>query len=68
MADLLEETGRTQLKTVDTALEVSTKLEHQVGERLKDQGKYRRIVGKVLFLTMTRPDISFAVNVVSQFM
>ena len=33
-----------------------------------DPGRYRRLVGKLNYLTMTRSDISFAVSVVSQFL
>lgn len=66
--NVLEEIGCQLLKTADTPLETSAKLKPQVGEKLKDQEKYRRIVGKLIYLTVTMPDISFAVSVVSQFM
>ena len=35
---------------------------------LEDAGIYRRLVGKLIFLTVTRPDISYAVSILSQFM
>ena len=35
---------------------------------LEDAGLYRRLVGKLIFLTVTRADISYAVSVLSQFM
>ncbi|GMP91457.1 hypothetical protein CsSME_00042152 [Camellia sinensis var. sinensis] len=34
----------------------------------KDQGMYQRLVGHLIYLTNTRPDLTFAVSVVSQFM
>ncbi|RVW12305.1 Retrovirus-related Pol polyprotein from transposon RE2 [Vitis vinifera] len=38
------------------------------GEPLGDPGRYRRLVGNLNYLTITRPDISFPVSVVSQFL
>ncbi|GKB82412.1 RmlC-like cupins superfamily protein [Tanacetum coccineum] len=39
----------------------------QHGTPLPDEGSYRRLVGRLLYLTMTRPDISYVVQHLSQF-
>lgn len=33
-----------------------------------DQGAYKKMVGNILYLTMTRPDISYGVQTLSQFL
>ncbi len=66
--DLLEETGLLGAKSVDSPMEPNVKLDAEKGEYLGDPSRYRRLVGKLNYLTVTRPDISFATSVVSQFM
>ncbi|XP_019251121.1 PREDICTED: uncharacterized protein LOC109230040 [Nicotiana attenuata] len=68
--ELLEYIGLSGSKPVTTPLEVNLKLtsieyDTHVGksddEKLTDAGSYQKLVGKLLYLTITRPDISFAV-------
>lgn len=56
------------IKTADTPVKVSIKLELNGGDKLAGPGRYRRLVGQLIYLTGPRPDISFAVSLVSQFM
>lgn len=37
-------------------------------EPLKEQKEYRRIIGSLQYITLTRPDVQLAVNRLSQFM
>ncbi|KAL5577274.1 hypothetical protein UlMin_018973 [Ulmus minor] len=37
------------------------------GDDISDASVYRRLLGKLLYLTLTRPDISYAVGCLSQF-
>ena len=66
--DILEEIGLLNARSVDTPMDANTKLLPNQGEPLSDPGRYRRLVGKLNYLTVTRPGISFAVSVVSQFL
>nr|KYP76939.1 Copia protein [Cajanus cajan] len=66
--DILEETGLMNSKPVDTPMDPNAKLLPSQGEPFSDPERYRRLVGKLNYLTVTRPDISFAVSVVSQFL
>nr|GEW03957.1 putative ribonuclease H-like domain-containing protein [Tanacetum cinerariifolium] len=66
--DLLAETGMIDCKPVDTPMMVNQKLYMEEKAKLADKGRYQWIVGKLIYLSHTRPDIAYAVGVVSQFM
>ncbi|RVW88631.1 Retrovirus-related Pol polyprotein from transposon RE1 [Vitis vinifera] len=66
--DILEETGMLDCKPVDTPMDPNVKLVPGQGGPLGDPGRYRRLVGKLNYLTITRPNISFPMSVVSQFL
>jgi hypothetical protein len=44
------------------------KLLKDEGELFEDPSKCRRLVGKLNYLTIIRPDISYAVSIASQFL
>eukprot|EP00268_Persea_americana_P012758 TRINITY_DN15460_c0_g2_i10.p1 TRINITY_DN15460_c0_g2~~TRINITY_DN15460_c0_g2_i10.p1 ORF type:complete len:144 (+),score=8.26 TRINITY_DN15460_c0_g2_i10:144-575(+) len=53
---------------VDAHVEVNIKLSKDDGDLLPNPHTYRRLVGSLVYLTITRPNISYDVNLVSQFM
>ncbi|KAG7574150.1 Integrase catalytic core [Arabidopsis suecica] len=65
---LLDETGLLACKPSSIPMEPSLKLISDGDEPpMKDPAAYRRLVGKMMYLTITRPDITFAVNKLCQF-
>lgn len=66
--DLLNKTNMLGAKTVSTPMQVSPKLSLYSGSVLEDESEYRMVVGSLQYLAFTRPDISYAVNRLSQFM
>ncbi|XP_019054441.1 PREDICTED: uncharacterized protein LOC109115185 [Nelumbo nucifera] len=66
--DLLKDTGKLGTKLADTPIDVNHRLGDCSDEPIVDTKQYRRLVGRLLYLSMTRPDILYAVGVLSQFM
>jgi len=66
--DLLAETGMVDCKPIDTPMQVNHGLKFEEGANLADKERYQRLVGKLIYLSHTRPDIAYAVGVISQFM
>uniref|UniRef100_A0A2N9HLJ3 Integrase catalytic domain-containing protein n=1 Tax=Fagus sylvatica TaxID=28930 RepID=A0A2N9HLJ3_FAGSY len=67
-SDLIFRAGIMDSKIVDTPIEYNNRLNTHDGEPLPDATLYRQLVGSLVYLTVTRPDISYAVHIVSQFM
>ena len=67
-SDLISPASITDRKIVDTPIEYNCCLNSHDGESLSDATLYRQFVGSLIYLTITRPDISYAVHVVSQFL
>ncbi|KAL9271200.1 Retrovirus-related Pol polyprotein from transposon RE1-like protein [Drosera capensis] len=66
--DLLRRFGLHTLKSVLSSLASRTSLSSIDGVLLSDPTEFRSLVGTLQYLSMTRPDIAYAVYLVSQFM
>jgi hypothetical protein len=66
--DLLSHAGLTDTKVVSTPLEMNTRLTPLDGTHHSDATLYRQLVGSLVYLTITHPDIAHAVHLVSQFL
>ena len=67
-SNLISRANITDSKIVDTPIEYNYRLNSHDGESLSDATLYRQLVRSLIYLTITRPDISYAIYVVSQFM
>ncbi|XP_019190294.1 PREDICTED: uncharacterized protein LOC109184712 [Ipomoea nil] len=65
--DILTEEGFLECKPVNTPMVPGHQLQHDDGVPLADVSKYRRLVGRLLYLTATRPDIAYTVQQLSQY-
>ncbi|CAL2265495.1 unnamed protein product [Prunus armeniaca] len=61
-------TGLTNTTSVDTPTELNVKYRRDEGELVEDPTIYRKLVGSLIYLTITRLDISYVVHTVSKFM
>ncbi|XP_019246351.1 PREDICTED: uncharacterized protein LOC109226003 [Nicotiana attenuata] len=78
--ELISDLGLAGSKPATTPLEVNQRLtsvaydkglaadDTEIDEAMEDATSYQKLVGKLLYLTMTRPDIAYAVQNLSQFM
>ncbi|KAI5330093.1 hypothetical protein L3X38_029490 [Prunus dulcis] len=65
---LLVKFGLEDCKPVSIPLPIGEKLKKVDESELADEGDYRKIVGSLLYLTATRPDLMYAASLLSRFM
>lgn len=65
--DILEETGMLGCKPSKFPMEQNLKLDREDNKESIDANMYRRRIGRLLYLQATRPDITYSVNVLNQF-
>ncbi|XP_031253746.1 secreted RxLR effector protein 161-like [Pistacia vera] len=66
--ELLLRFGMENCKPVNTPLVPNLKLSKTDGAERVDEGKYRSLVGSLLYYTATRPDLMFTASYLSRFM
>ena len=60
--ELLSRAGLTNSKTVDTLVELNVPLTPLGGKPLSNPSLYKRLVGSLVYLTVTHPNISYVVH------
>ncbi|XP_066367989.1 uncharacterized mitochondrial protein AtMg00810-like [Miscanthus floridulus] len=65
--DLIVRSGITDNRTAATPMDMHLQLRATDGTPLQDPSRYRHLVGSLVYLTVTRPDIAHAVHILSQF-
>jgi hypothetical protein len=66
--EILKRFNMLECKSMNTPMEVKLKLLVDTSSELIDATLYKQIIGSLMYLTNTRPDICFAVNTLSQFL
>ena len=63
--EIIKEAGMANAKPVHTPIQQHHNLALARGDLLRDAMKYRRVVGRLVYLTITRPDLVYAVHILS---
>ena len=66
--DLLQRYGMIDCKSMSTPMDPNVRLQEDEGKDLEDVIMYRWLVESLIYLTLTQPDISYPVRVVSRYM
>ncbi|KAH7569100.1 hypothetical protein JRO89_XS06G0105600 [Xanthoceras sorbifolium] len=66
--DVLKKFKMDLCKSISTSLALNGKVSKNGGEKLSDASSFRSLVGSLLYLTSTRPDLMFSSVLLSRFM
>ena len=66
--EILKRFGMMDCKPMTTPMTTNLKLLSDTSSKIVDATLYRQIIGSLMYLTNTRPDIRLAVNTLSQYM
>ena len=66
--EIIHECGLLGTKPTEFPIEENHKLALALGRLLNDATRYRRLVGRLIYLNTTRPDPTYVVHILSQFM
>lgn len=66
--DILKETKMEECRPSRFPMEQNCNLRPNDTDPNADPTRYRRLLGRLLYLTVTRPDITYAINTLCQFM
>jgi len=64
--EIIKDSGYLGVKPVEFPME-ECRLSNK-GELLKNPCAYQRLVGRLIYLTITRPDITYSIHILSRFM
>ncbi|KAI3494584.1 hypothetical protein L1887_40716 [Cichorium endivia] len=65
--DILKDSGMLGCKPSSFPIEQNLKLDRGETEEQVDASQYRRLIGRLMYLQATRPNVTYAVNALSQF-
>ncbi|GAA0151404.1 transmembrane signal receptor [Lithospermum erythrorhizon] len=66
--ELLARFGMSDSNSVSNPIVPGTRVDKDAGRNLVDETQYKQIVGSLMYLTSTRPDIMYVTSLISKFM
>lgn len=66
--EILEDTSLMGCKPAKTPKEQNLRISKDDGKVLSDLTQYKRLIGRLMYLTLSRPDITYSVHRLSQYL